>query len=91
MPLRQLSKRMLKRKVKKWGWYEGTHHTIVVIFDDGKMALVNIYDRAYSSIRAWSPWVRSRYAGMAGKQADTTLGELLARLKPAPLADADPF
>ena len=80
MPVRQLTKRMLKRRVKRWGWYlEGV---IIVVFRDGKMALVDVEDETYSSIRAWNPWIRANYARIADTKADgATLAEVLQLAK----------
>lgn len=74
---RKLSDRMLKRKVKKWGWY--SRRLIIIVFRDGKMALVNPLDETYSSIRAWNPWIREQYIRTASNRADgATLAEVLA-------------
>lgn len=50
---RELTARMLKRKVERWGWY--SRRLIIVVFEDGKMALVDPEAGTYSSVRAWNP------------------------------------
>ncbi|MEB3861490.1 MAG: hypothetical protein GSR84_04630 [Desulfurococcales archaeon] len=77
---RRLSERMLKRKVSRWGPIYRNH--IVVVFQDGKIALVNPLDETYSSVRAWNPWVREQYHRAASIRADgATLAEVLAIAK----------
>ena len=73
---RKLSERMLKRRVARWGPIYKNH--IVVVFQDGKIALVNPLDETYSSIRAWNPWIREGYLRTANIRADgATLAEIL--------------
>lgn len=93
MPSRPLTNRMLKRRVAKWGYLSSyTKELIVVVFEDGKMALVDVETMKYSSIRAWNLQTRDYYSRIAGIEArDTTLADLIDKLKPAAPLGPDPF
>jgi len=75
--MRKLSKRMLKRKVARWGWYGSK---IIVEFQDGKLALVDPAKREYSSIRAWNPFNRLHYLAHAKRSFHGRLEELIERV-----------
>ncbi len=77
---RKLSERMLKRRVARWGPIYKNH--IVVVFEDGKIAIVDPTTETYSSVRAWNPWIRDSYARQARHHADgATLAEVLQLAK----------
>ena len=79
---RRLSERMLRRRVARWGYpYSKTKDVIVVVFEDGKMALVYPRRALYSSIRAWNPAVRDAWRAAARHRFNGTLADLLEHLK----------
>lgn len=77
---RRISPRMAGRRVARWGWYIDDK-IIVVVFDDGKMALVNPFNYTYSSIRAWNPVIRARYMRTARNRVDMRLDELIEAIR----------
>lgn len=74
---RVLSRQMLKRKIKRWGYYN--KNTIIIVYDNDKIALV-YKDGMYKSVKAWNPRNRTFYIAHAKNQANVTLQELLAKL-----------
>jgi len=76
---RPLSPRMLSRRVRAWGPWGP--QSIIVVFEDGKLAIVNPAKREYTSVRAWNPAVRAELRAAARHAWNGTLAELLAKLR----------
>ena len=75
---RKLSKYILRKRVSRWGPHSDS--SIVVVFKDGKMAVVDVNAGIYWSVKAWNIWVRDRYDRQAVHRFDGTLEELLATI-----------